>query len=511
MPVHTGGMDDLETDVLVVGAGPTGLMLANWLAAKGARVEIIDGKGGPTDQSRAIALQARSLEIYDQLGVIDEVLAESQAVRAIAPGYGRRRFGVLPIGELGAGITPYARLTMLEQSRNERLLVDNLRRRGVEVRWNAPLESMTDVGTAVTATIGGPAPTSIRARFLVGADGGNSLVRRSLGVEFEGSTTPQSFFVCDAVGVNGFSHDTVNIRFGDADFLIGFPMIGRDHHRIIGSAPERDGEVDESALGRHLADAYGLTWTDSTWFATYRVHHRVASAFRVGRVFLAGDAAHVHSPVGGQGMNTGLQDAHDLALKLVDVLRGRASEASLDRYEAERRPVAQRLVATADRAFQGVISRRWRDRTIRRVVVPVVMPVLLRLFPVIGVVPRLFGYVSQTRIHYWLSPNAKEAAHGRRGRIVGRRLRWTGDNFEVLRDAEWQVHTYGEARPRDAERIGRDLGAKTHAFAAHAPFRSGRFYLVRPDGFVAAEATPRGAVAVFRAALPDRWFTRTGV
>src|SRR6185295_11071856 len=151
---------------------------------------------------------------------------------------------------------------------------------------------------------------------------------------------------------------------------------------------------------------FAVTYSESRWYATYRVHHRIAATFRDGPFFLTGDAAHVHSPVGGQGMNTGLQDAHNLAFKLADVLQGRAGDAWLDRYEAERRPVAQKLVATTDRLFGFVTSQKLALRTIRRAVVPLIAPVGVRLLPRGGGAARFFQYVAQTRIHYWMTPKS---------------------------------------------------------------------------------------------------------
>jgi hypothetical protein len=196
----------------------------------------------------------------------------------------------------------------------------------------------------------------------------------------------------------------------------------------------------------------------------------------------------VHSPVGGQGMNTGLQDAHNLAFKLADVLQGRATDAWLDRYEAERRPVARVLVNTTDRLFGLVTSQRPLMRIARTLVVPLGLPVGVRLVPRL----RFFGYVSQIRIHY------RDPGSPARDEVVGRRLPWTGDNFKVLKALQWQVHGYGLQPPA--------MDLPTHAFPPPppaSPLRSDLLYLVRPDGFVAAAAPPSTAAAEFNTRMSD--------
>jgi 2-polyprenyl-6-methoxyphenol hydroxylase-like FAD-dependent oxidoreductase len=489
-------------EVLVAGAGPTGLMLANWLVKLGVQVIVADGKPGPTRESRALVLQARSIEIYDQLGISDEVLKAANRALALAPGFGARVFGRIPLGPAGAGSTPYPWIEVLEQSRNEEILYANLRRLGGDVRWNAAVDEVRQTGDGVTAKAGGE---TITARYCVGADGANSIVRQSRDIAFEGVTNPHRFYVIDATAAGGLVENAINVRPGGEDFLIAFPMAGRGNWRLIGLARDADGdgEVSEADAKQRMRDGFAVTYQQARWYATYRVHHRVAAKFRDGPFFLAGDAAHVHSPVGGQGMNTGLQDAHNLAFKLADVLRGRAGDGWLDRYEAERRPVAKVLVATTDRLFGFVTSQQPAFRALRRAVVPLLAPVGVRVLPRGGGAARFFQYVSQIRIHYWMGPPG-----GARGAVVGRRLPWAGGNYDVLRELRWQVHTYANssALPEAASAVAGELGLPLHRFpsAPQTALRPDRLYLVRPDGFVAAEAAPAEAVPAFRKVLPTK-------
>jgi 2-polyprenyl-6-methoxyphenol hydroxylase-like FAD-dependent oxidoreductase len=490
-------MAELSCDVLVVGAGPTGLMLANWLLKLGVDVIVADGKEGPTRESRALVVQARSLEIYDQLGLADQVLEAAQRADSLAPGFLDRAFGRIPLGPLGGNLTPYPFIEVLEQSRNEEILYENLQKLGAEVRWETPVTAVKQVEGGIEAKVGND---TVRARFCVGCDGANSAVRKARRIGFEGVTNPHRFYVIDAVGVAGLVDRAINVRPGRSDFLLGFPMRGRHAWRLLGLVrdDDGDGELTEEDV-RPRIKQFAVTYGESRWFATYRVHHRIADAFRDGPFFLAGDAAHVHSPVGGQGMNTGMQDAHNLAFKLADVLQGRRRDGWLDRYEAERRPVARTLVRTTDRLFGAITSQRPVPRALRRLVVPLLAPLGVRFVPRGSGGSRLFQYVSQIRVHYWMTPNAQAASGGRRDPVVGRRLPWAGGNFEVLRELRWQIHAYGGVAPVDVP----DLGVPVHVFppAPGTGLEYGRLYLVRPDGFVAAEAAVAEAAGLFPAMM----------
>ena len=380
---------------------------------------------------------------------------------------------------------------IFEQNKNERLLGDALRRLGGKVLWGHALEGLEVGGSGdrnvthpVTATLTGG--VTVKARYMVGTDGANSLVRRMRGIDFEGSTSAHTFFVADATDVQGLPRTSINLRLGPADFLLGFPMGQGQDARLVGVLPgERSGEAaDLDAPLRERMAGFGVTWGATNWLRTYQVHHRVAERFRDGPVFLAGDAAHVHSPVGAQGMNTGLQDAHNLACKLADVLQGRADDAYLDRYEAERMPVARRIISFTERGFRAVTTDNRALRLLTRALLPVIGPIAARVLPHSRLGGRVFGYLSQTRIHYWLSASAKSDARGRRDPVVGRRLPPFEGNHEPLRSFTWQVHTYGAVDSA----VAASVGLPVHTFPAPVgtPLRDGWMYLVRPDGVVAA-------------------------
>ena len=479
-------------------------MLAVTLAKLGVDAIVVDGKDGPTRESRALGVQARSMELYDQLGLVDRVLAERSPAIAVVPGAGRRTFGRIEFRGLGEEVSPYTEITVFEQSRNERLLADALGDLGREVMWKHRLEALEVDEASVTATLSGPeGETVVRARYCIGADGSHSVVRESLGIPFEGVTNAYTFYIADAAEVTGLVLDSVNLRFTEHHFLLSFPM-GGSRMRLLGVVRDIDldatGELREQNVRAMLEREFGVEYSEASWFTTYRVHHRLAARFREGPCFLVGDAAHIHSPVGAQGMNTGLQEAHNLGCALADVLIGGMPDRRLDRYEAERRPVGLTLVSTTDRLFGRVTSESRFTRLLRRRVLPMVGPIAVWLIPrLVGA--RVFGYLSQTRIHYRMSPRTSS----RRDPIVGRRLPWTGSNYGALRSMTWQVHGYGVYAP-EVEAIAASVGLEAHAFPDD-PFGRldpGLVYLVRRDGFVAAAAPARavpGGPQAFREQL----------
>jgi 2-polyprenyl-6-methoxyphenol hydroxylase-like FAD-dependent oxidoreductase len=482
------------------------------LTRLGIDATLIDGKSGPTRESRALVLQARTMEILDQLDLVDAFLDETMIALVASPGFERTSFGRIPVGRIGAGLSPFAGLHILEQSKTERILGEDLARLGGSVLWRHSLTRLSATEHAgIEAVLDGPdGPVRVRARYCVGTDGASSAVRKLRGIPFEGVTNEHTFYVSDAHGTTALEPGAVNVRFGSDDLLVTFPMAPGGDDRLLGTIRLSGAavEVTEDAAKAKLATVFGVDYTSSSWFSTYRISHRVAARFRDGAVFLAGDAGHVHSPVGAQGMNTGLQDAHNLAFSLAAVLRHGALDSALDRYEAERRPVALRLVSTTDRVFGFVTSPSRGSRFVRRRLSRIFLPILVGALPRLPLSRRFFEYVSQTRIHYWMSAAAK--ATGRRGRVVGRRLPWSGTNYDVLRSLDWQVHSYGGVDRREAVRVLSALRVPFHSFPTpgSSKLSAGRFYLIRPDGFVAAEAVGSDAIKIFRSTLAEHGVSR---
>jgi 2-polyprenyl-6-methoxyphenol hydroxylase-like FAD-dependent oxidoreductase len=478
-----------STEVLIIGAGPTGLVLALWLARRGVAVRIVDRSGGPGETSRAMAVHARTLEFYRQLGIADEVVAAGIKVETITFRKGRRVFARGRMGDMGVGLSPFPFVLSFPQDDHERLLVRHLERAGVHVERSTELIDLHDHGTHVTATIQGPGGReSLDVAYLCGADGAHSTVRRRLGVGFPGGTYAQLFYVADVDATGDAATGGLQLGMSDQDFCIVFQIRSTGRLRLIGIVPPEH-EHQEHLTFEHIRDAVvrdtGLDVQRVHWLTSYRVHHRVADNFARGRVFLLGDAGHIHSPAGGQGMNTGVGDAVNLAWKLAQVLQGGADERLLASYEPERIAFARTLVATTDRAFQVLAGRSWTGALFRSGVMPRWAVVMLRLRPLLRA---LFRTVSQILIRYRDSPISAGKAGKLRG---GDRLPWVAglDVFAPLHTLDWQIHVHGDASAA-LQRFAAEHNLALHVFPWTDPARAAGLardaaYLVRPDGHIA--------------------------
>jgi 2-polyprenyl-6-methoxyphenol hydroxylase-like FAD-dependent oxidoreductase len=488
--------EHLDTQVLVVGAGPTGLVLALWLARSGVRVRIIDKTAGPGTTSRAIAVQARTLELYAQLGIADAVVAHGRRAIAVNLWVKGSTVAHAVFGNMGEGISPFPYALIYPQDEHERFLVDRLAEAGVEVERQTELLGFASGSDSVVAQLKGAdgAERSCEVAYLAGCDGAHSIVRSALQIQFPGGTYSHFFYVADVEARGTLMNGELHVGLDATDFLAIFPLKAEGRARFVGTFREdANRQADTLAwsdVSRHVMEWMSVDVGKVNWFSTYRVHHRVADQFRRGRAFILGDAAHIHSPVGGQGMNTGIGDAVNLAWKLTAVLNGRAHASLLDSFEPERIAFARRLVATTDRAFTGVTSNGALPRVLRLKIVPSLVPML---FASAAMRRLMFRTVSQTLINYRQSGfNA-----GRAGAIRGGdRLPWVSsdgrdegvDNFGPLQSLDWQVHVYGEPTP-ELRALCATRRLALHAFAWSPGARQVQLarnaaYLVRPDGYV---------------------------
>jgi 2-polyprenyl-6-methoxyphenol hydroxylase-like FAD-dependent oxidoreductase len=497
--------------VLIVGAGPTGLVLALWLTRFGVSVRIIDKLAASGTTSRALAVQGRTLEFYQQFGLAQAVIDHGHKVAGINLWVKAKPAARIPLGDLGQGLTPFPFPLIFPQDEHEALLIERLSALGVEIERQVELADFEDRGADIRATLRKSGSEEVGSyAYLAGCDGARSRVREVLGTGFPGGTYDHLFYVADVEAGGPPMNGELHVDIDDADFLGVFPLRETGKARLIGSvrddaAQDHEHLEFEDVRGRAIQNLR-IEVKNVNWFSTYRVHHRVAQQFRKGRAFLLGDAAHIHSPVGGQGMNTGIGDAVNLAWKLAASLKEPRRSSLLDTYEPERIAFARRLVATTDRAFTAVTSNTAFARFVRTKVIAAVVPALLHL-PVI----RRFAFrtVSQIAVNYRDSPLSRGAAGRLRG---GDRLPWVklghGDehNFAALASMDWQIHVYGDAAP-DLQGLADDRKIPLRVFPWIADMkRAGLMrnaaYLIRPDGYIGVACA--GSAAAISAYLSEK-------
>lgn len=489
-----------DTQVLIVGAGPTGLVLALWLTRQGVKVRIIDKTSEPGTTSRALVVHARTLEFYRQIGLADEVIARGLKFLAANLWVGGRKVAHVELGEMGKGLSPYPFMVIFPQDEHEKLLIEQLKKEGIEVEREKELLSFSDQ-SQIKATIRtkSGAEEPITASYIAGCDGAHSKVREVIQANFSGATYSRMFYVADAQATGPVADGELHLALDDAEFLGVFPLAGQGRARLIGtidkSAESGGKKLRWEDVSQVVIDRLKVDVKKINWFSTYHVHHRVADSFHKGNAFLLGDAAHIHSPVGGQGMNTGIGDAINLAWKLAGVLQGTSKTSLLDTYAIERRAFAERLVATTDQAFTLVTKQSALAKFTRLKIVPQILP---RLVSFKSMRRLMFKTVSQVNINYRMSPIAAGSMQSLRG---GDRLPWVPNeqaaeksNFDALKSQKWQVHTYGTLTSEASKFCKEnDLAFFEFPFSAgarHAGLEESSLYLIRPDGYIGWTGTP---------------------
>ncbi|KAJ6260904.1 6-methylpretetramide 4-monooxygenase [Drechslerella dactyloides] len=477
--------------VLVAGAGPTGLMAALWLSHLKTPFRIVDKHAFAVDTSRATIVHARTLEYYRMLGLSDRAISEGRIVEYLTLFSNLKEIMNRKFGDIGADTSKFPFVLMYPQDLNEQLMIGELEGRGVKVEREVEVTGLVqrEDGVAVSLKSSDGGAEEFDASYVLGCDGGHSTVRAHTNIKNTPGTYSQRFFVADVEAEVSVGLRNVNLCFNAEDFCLLFAM-PNGRIRLAGWAP--DEVVGETFTFADVEESVkrntGASISKVHWFSTYNVQHGVAESFRDGRVFICGDAAHVHSPVGGQGMNTGLGDASNIAWKIAAVLAGKASPDILDTYQSERRPFAERLVSTTDRAFtiatdKGLMGKAWRT---------IVMGNVVPLIGHFGFIDTLmFETVSQVRIDYTQSAMSDRNYVGTL--YAGERLPWVKfedgtDNFESMSALNWQIHVYGGL---DDE--VKDWGLENNIIVQDFPFSEdmkakripkGALILVRPDGYI---------------------------
>jgi 2-polyprenyl-6-methoxyphenol hydroxylase-like FAD-dependent oxidoreductase len=480
-------------------------VLALWLSRFGVSIRIVDKLAASGTTSRALAVQGRTLEFYQQFGLAQTVVDQGHKVAAVNLWVKSRPAARIPLENFGQGLTPFPFPLIFPQDEHEALLIKRLSALGIEIEREVELADFEDRGSEVRATLRKAGADDVGSyAYLAGCDGARSRVREVLGTGFPGGTYDHLFYVADVEAAGSPVNGELHVDLDDADFLAVFPLHHSGTARLIGSvrddaAKNHEHLKFEDVQGRAMQNLR-IEVKNVNWFSTYRVHHRVAQQFRKGRAFLLGDAAHIHSPVGGQGMNTGIGDAVNLAWKLAASLKEPRSSALLDSYEPERIAFARRLVATTDRAFTAVTSGTAFARFVRTKVIPAFAPALFRL-PAMG--RFAFRTVSQIAVNYRDSPFSR----GQAGKLHGGdRLPWVkigrGDehNFAALTSMDWQIHVYGDPTP-GLRALAGDRKIPLHVFPWDAAMRQtglkrNAAYLIRPDGYIGLADAAGSAVAI---------------
>ncbi len=406
-----------KTDVIIIGAGPAGLALACQLIRFGIDFVIVDKNETTTRHSKAIGVQARTLEIYEQIGLADKLIQQGMIAEKARMVVGGKVRGEVNFREFGKGMSPYPFVLIVEQGKHEKILHDFIRSSGKDVHWQTELQSFSQDETGVSAIIKNSEgeTETIEAQYLVGCDGAKSPVRHGLGLTFEGSTFERMFYVADVQIDWDFPHDAGHAFLLKNNLLVFFPMTGDAQWRIVGTFPEEFAKDEGDVLYEEIEEQIkrdaelDIDITEVNWFSTYKVHTRRANKFSEGKCFLAGDSAHIHTPAGAQGMNTGIQDGYNLAWKLAMVLRGKASEKILDTYNEERLENAKNLLRTTDRFFNLAASPEPIMSFFRTHVFPYVARVA---FGIESINKFVFPRVAQIAINYRHSALSEHGGDG---------------------------------------------------------------------------------------------------
>ncbi|MBZ5494546.1 MAG: FAD-dependent monooxygenase [Acidobacteriia bacterium] len=472
----------VDTDVLIVGAGPVGLFLATECARRGLRYRIIETRASQSEHSKALAIFPRTLEIFDMAGLVGPFLEAANRVTSVTVvSHGR----TLADMRFAPEQSPYPFVAMVPQNVTEKLLVEQLRRAGGAVEYETKFVSAAEQDNYVDVTMDRKgATTKLRASFVVGCDGAHSAVRHLLNLRFEGAEYDDTFILADLETNQTLPADQLQLCPSELGPVAVFPM-SATRRRIVASIKTTEGDAPSLDLVRRiLAERApsGLEARALHWSAYFRIHHRQVAHLRVGRFFIAGDAAHIHSPFGGQGMNTGLHDVWNLAWKLDLALHGHGNEELLESYSAERRPVIKNVIETTHYLTKALGTPSKLAQILRDTVIPMV----LRLAPFQhAFVQRL----SELGVHYHGSPIVEGAGE----RYLDDSMR--GGNgirsrFLLVMD---------RAADASAKEAARKLCASLSDVVELRLARQQGISLVRPDGYIAYSARNHHGIAEFTA------------
>jgi 2-polyprenyl-6-methoxyphenol hydroxylase-like FAD-dependent oxidoreductase len=468
-----------DTDVLIIGAGPVGLFLANECARRGIRWRLIEARSGQSQQSKALAVFPRTLEIFDMAGIADPFLEVANRVTSVAVVAQQRPLARLRFEPDG---TPYPFVGMVPQDVTEKILVGELCRKGGAVEYDTTFISAVDRDGAITATLERKGERfEVTASFLVGCDGAHSAVRHLLNLSFEGAQYSGSFMLADVDTNEVLAGDELHLCPSEFGPLAIFPM-SATRSRLVATVDRTEEDAPSLEFVRMVVAQRAPTGFKALalrWSSYFHIHHRHVARLSVGRIFIAGDAAHIHSPFGGQGMNTGLQDVWNLAWKLDLAVRSRASKHLLDSYTAERYPIIKGVIETTHRLTWALGTASKLAQAVRNTVIPVVSR--LSAFQ-----KRFVQNLSELAICYTGSP----IVEGSGNRFWDDSLRGgkgIANRFLLLLDDE-----AGRSSREAAVQFGNAFGELVELRYVRRPGMT----LVRPDGYIGYESVRSNTAAV---------------
>lgn len=484
-----------KTKVIINGAGPTGLTLACQLLRHKIDFVILDKNEKTTHLSKAMAVQARTLEIFDEIDLADKAVNLGQAaIRFSMVARGKVR-GQIKLGLFGQGMSPFPFALILEQNKTEKILAEWLYEKGGSILWGSEVLHFDETNDAVVVHYkdkNGEEHT-IEGEYLVGCDGAGSLVRHQLGFKFKGDTQERMFYVAD-VKIESPITDQKDAYFVmiDKGFVLFFPLIEERHYRIIGTVP--DGTIEKekiqfSDIKQIIKNQLGIPmqFLEEYWFSTYKVHSRMVDSFGKGRCFIAGDAAHIHTPAGGQGMNTGIQDAYNLAWKLAFVINKKADKKLLATYNEERKENAKNLLKSTDRMFDLLAGTSLIANFIRLYIMPFI---LNRITKYSFLSRRIFPLLSQIGIKY---PNSSLTLKSSVGKIsAGSRMPYFQINgesiFDKLKDPDYKILYFGNKNNDHLQEVNHNkielIKLSFESIPTIFKNQSDFYIVVRPDNYI---------------------------